>query len=426
MQKTKESIIIGFVIFASLFGAGNLILPPYLGFNAGHDWPLVAFGFFLSAIVIPIMAVMAHAKVQGTMLDFANKVSSGFSLIFCTSIYIIAVCLPIPRTASVTHEIAIAPFFGTSSLSTSSIYFGLVFLFVMKRKTILDILGKYLTPIIILILLAIITIGVFHVPDDMKLSIDTTPIISGLMEGYQTYDALGGLLIGGVVIISLNLKQYSHEDKRKLIVKGGVYAAIGLFIIYGGLIFIGARYSTALDSEMTRTELLTSLSAKTLGQASSLFLSVLVALACFTTAVSVIVGAADFFKGLYNDSEKTYVAITAIACVVGILIGQLGVAFIIKVAVPALLLIYPITIVLILLNLLNESYASKAVFRVVVFITFLFAIPDFMKYTFPTINLQELQNSIPLANFNLGWVFPALFAFCLVNIYNYYAIKKLV
>lgn len=426
MHRTKETVVIGFVIFASLFGAGNLILPPFLGFNAGSDWPLVAIGFFLSAIIIPILAVIAHAKLQGTMLDFGNKLSPGFSLIFCISIYVIAICLPIPRTASVTHEMAIAPFFETSSLLTSSIYFGLVFLFVLKRNTILDILGKYLTPFIILILLAIIGLGVFHVPDAVRPSTYTTPFVSGLLEGYQTYDALGGLLIGGVVIISLDLKQYSPEDKRKMIVNSGVIAAVGLFIIYGGLICLGAMYSIEIEGDFTRTALLTSLSSKTLGQVSSLFLSVLVALACFTTAVSVIVGAADFFKGLFKNSQRIYVIITTIACVVGILMGQLDVAYIIKIAIPALLLIYPITIVLILMNLLNESYATKTVFRVVVLITFLFSLPDCLKFIFPEIDLYGFHDNIPLAKDNLAWVLPALFAFSIVNMYKYYARKKVV
>jgi len=116
MNKTRETYVFGFAIFAAFFGAGNLILPPLLGFNAGVDWWLVALGFVLSAVVIPLAALLAHARLQGTMLDFGNKVSPLFSLLFSLCIYIIAVLLPVPRTAAVTHEMAIEPFFGTGSL----------------------------------------------------------------------------------------------------------------------------------------------------------------------------------------------------------------------------------------------------------------------------------------------------------------------
>ena len=127
MNKTKTIFIIGFAIFASYFGAGNLILPPQLGFNSGPDWWLVTLGFILSATVIPLLALFGHAKLQGTMMDFGKKVSPLFSLIYCLCVYIIAITLPIPRTAAVTHEMAIEPFFDTSSLLTSSIYFAVAF-----------------------------------------------------------------------------------------------------------------------------------------------------------------------------------------------------------------------------------------------------------------------------------------------------------
>ena len=60
---------------------------------------------------------------KGTMYDFGKKVSPTFSLIYCLIVYAISVALPAPRTASVTHEMAIQPYFGTDSLLTSSIYF---------------------------------------------------------------------------------------------------------------------------------------------------------------------------------------------------------------------------------------------------------------------------------------------------------------
>ena len=216
MNKTKETFVFGFALFAGFFGAGNLILPPLLGFNSGPDWWLVAIGFIISATLIPLLALFGHAKLQGTMLDFGNKVSPLFSLIFCLCVYLIAIALPCPRTAAVTHEMAIAPIFGTSSLLTSIIYFTLTFVFVMNRNKVLEIIGKYLTPIIVFILLAIILVGIFSPSNGTSLSSFDTPIISGLLEGYQTYDAIAGLMMGAVVIISINnLKgDLSYAEKK--------------------------------------------------------------------------------------------------------------------------------------------------------------------------------------------------------------------
>jgi LIVCS family branched-chain amino acid:cation transporter len=378
---------------------------------------LVVIGFVISAVLIPLLALFAHARLQGTMLDFGNKVSPLFSLLFCLCVYLIAITLPIPRTAAVTHEMAIQPFFRTSSLLTSSVYFILVFLFVINRSSVLQILGKYLTPLIVTILVLIISIGIFSPTGVMNPSTLETPLVSGLLEGYQTYDALGGLLIGGVVTISLNLKGYtSFEDKKRIITKSGMIAALGLLIIYAGLIAIGALFNSEFTSDISRTELLTGLSLKTLGNIGTTFLSVLVALACFTTAVSVIVGTADFFKGLFKESKLAYLITAIIACSLGIVIGQFDVHYIINIALPALMFIYPLTVVLIFLNILPKAMATKLVFRAVVLVTFLFSIPDFLGFLIPVEKLQGVKAMIPLAEYNLGWVLPALVTFVFVNL----------
>ena len=134
MNKTKEILVTGFALFSLFFGAGNLLLPPLLGYNAGSDWFWVSIGFMITAVVIPIIGIMAHARLQGTMYDFAKKVSPVFSVVYCMLVYLISITIPSPRTASATHEIAIHPAFGTSPLLTSSIYFGLVLVISSKER----------------------------------------------------------------------------------------------------------------------------------------------------------------------------------------------------------------------------------------------------------------------------------------------------
>ena len=132
MNKTKEIWITGFALFSLFFGAGNLLLPPLLGYKAGSDWFWVVLGFAITAVIIPVLGILAHARLQGTMYDFGKKVSPVFSVIYCVLVYMISIAIPSPRTASATHEIAVHYFFESSSLLTSSIYFGLVLLFVLN------------------------------------------------------------------------------------------------------------------------------------------------------------------------------------------------------------------------------------------------------------------------------------------------------
>jgi LIVCS family branched-chain amino acid:cation transporter len=422
MSKRKDLFVTSFALFSMFFGAGNLLLPPLLGYNAGEDWFWVTIGFMLTAVVIPIFGILAHAKLQGTMFDFGKKVSPIFSLVYCVIVYVISVAIPSPRTASATHEIAIHPVFETSPLLTSAIYFTLVLVFVLNRSKILNLIGKFLTPLIVIALLLVIGIGLFSSTMEMNPATFEAPIVSGVLEGYQTFDAIGAVVVGAVIIISLNFKKEdSFEDRKTLIKKSGFIAGLGLFVIYAGLISVGAFYGaeinidTALSSDMQRANLLRGISIASLGSFGNTILSVLISLACFTTAVGIIAGTADYFKGLLNNSQIVYTITAVIACVVGVVIGQLNFHSIIMIALPILMFIYPITIVLILLNVVPEQYASKLVFRGVVIVTFLFSIPDFLKFIINPEYLEEIINSIPLAKYSFGWVLPTLIMFLVLN-----------
>lgn len=419
MNRTKQIFILGFAIFASFFGAGNLILPPMLGVKAGADWWQVAIGFLISATIIPLLALLGHAKLQGTMIDFGKKVSLRFGVFFSVCVYLIAIILACPRTAAVTHEMAIQPYFDSGSLLTSTVYFSAVFVFAINRGKVMDFLGKYLTPIIVIILLAIICIGFLDSSEVMNPGQYQVPMVSGFLEGYQTYDAIAGLVVGGIIVVNVNNlnKKQAPSDKKAMIVKSSLIALTGLFVIYVGLIFIGAKFNMEFSDEISRPQLLSALAKITLGNVGSIFLAVLVSVACFTTAVSIVVGTADFFKGLFHGSPLTYIITAAVSCVFGILMGQFPVKFIIDLAVYALMFIYPLGISLIMLNLLSEKYASPVVFKTVVGLAFLFSIPDFLKFLIPAENLEFIYNIVPFSRAGLGWIVPVSLGFFLSNMY---------
>ena len=418
MNRKKEVFIVAFALFSLFFGAGNLILPPLLGFKGQGSWVWVTVGFALSAVFIPIFGILAHAKLQGTLFDVAKKVSPLFSLVYCYLIYTVSITLPSPRTASVTHEMAISPNFEISSWLTSTIYFALVLVFVLNRSKILNVIGKFLTPGILLILAAVFVTAITGFEFSFGSTDYESPFTHGILEGYQTFDAIGAVVVGGVIIISVNLKHNNldFEQKRKLIGQAGVYAGLGLLLVYAGLILTGALMANEFESTVSRTELLNGISLKTLGDSATLFLAVLVSLACFTTAVGIVTGTADFVKGQFGDSQKAYILTAVIGCVLGVLIGQFNVDYIIAVALPALMFMYPVTIVLIVLNLLPEKWASKTVFQWVVGVTILFSIPDFLNSVGWGDALSGFTKWIPLSQFHMGWVLPALLTFVVLNV----------
>ncbi|MEZ4858955.1 MAG: branched-chain amino acid transport system II carrier protein [Flavobacteriaceae bacterium] len=418
MKHTKQTFVTAFALFSLFFGAGNLILPPFLGYNSGQDWVWVLLGFLISAVIIPILAIYGYAKLQGSLLDFGKKVSPKFAMLFAIVIYLISISLPSPRTASVTHEMAMAPYFSISSIWTSTGYFIMVLLFALNRAKILTIIGKFLTPLIFLILLIIIVVGLSSEVEILRASLFENNFTSGILEGYQTFDAIGGVVVGGVIVISLSFQsKLSFLEKKKIIAHAGLFSGIALFLMYGGLIALGAHYSL-LPEVGDRAQLVTFLSIKSLGSIGTAFLTVLVALACFTTAVGIVTGTADFVKGISKNSQTAYRITVLLGCILGVVMGQLPVNYIIAIAFPALMLIYPITIVLILLNVLSQKFTSNLIFRGVVLVTFFFSIPDFLGVIYSEKDMLGINHYIPLASFNMGWILPAFFTFIILNLFK--------
>ncbi len=208
-----------------------------------------------------------------------------------------------------------------------------------------------------------------------------------------------------------------------MIRKSGFIAGLGLLIIYAGLISVGSFFGAdieidnTLSGDMQRANLLRGISLASLGAFGNKVLSILIALACFTTAVGIVTGTADYFKGIFKDSQRAYVITGILACTVGVLVGQLDFHSIIVIAIPALMIIYPITIVLILLNVMPEKFASHKVFKAVVIATILFSIPDFLGSIGSPLSPEGgILDWIPFSTYSMGWVLPAVFVFVFSNL----------
>lgn len=109
-KKTKGYFCTRIRTIRNFFGAGNLIFPPSLGMAAGDNWALAAFGFLLTDPVLPILGVIATAKVGGKAEDLGKRVSPGFAKVLgAVCILVIGPLFAIPRTAATVYEIAVKP-----------------------------------------------------------------------------------------------------------------------------------------------------------------------------------------------------------------------------------------------------------------------------------------------------------------------------
>lgn len=110
----KNGAQVGLLLFGMFFGAGNLIFPPSLGFQAGQAFTPAILGFLLSGIGMPVVAViMGTFNPGGFRAEMNRKISPLFSLIILTLMYLaIGPLMAIPRTAATSFSIGILPITG--------------------------------------------------------------------------------------------------------------------------------------------------------------------------------------------------------------------------------------------------------------------------------------------------------------------------
>lgn len=417
MNKKKEILILGFALFSMFFGAGNLLFPPSVGVAVGKDWFQAGLGFFLTGIGLPLLGILAFTKV-GSLDEFANKVSNKFNIFYSTIlILVIGPLFAIPRTGSTTFEMGILPLFPNSNPSiiailTSVVFFGITLFLVLNESSITDILGKFLTPIILLILSLITILGITsNLGTPVDSTINVNPFSYGFVSGYQTMDALASVLFGVIIIRGLEGKGITDSNEQKsFLSNAGFIAAIGLGFIYLSLIYLGAQISNIKGLTTAQTTL--TLAEMTLGNIGKVAFGVCVAAACLTTSVGLVALASEWFSKLFKISYKK---IALAICIFSAILSIAGLDYIISLSVPVLVILYPVTIVLILLNIFGIK--NHFTFKSVVAVTLIISIAEMLK-----IDLKF----IPLASHGFPWILPALIAFggsIIFKPYNF-SIKK--
>lgn len=404
MKKKNDVLVFGLAIFAMFFGAGNLIFPPEIGLATGNEWILSFLGFFLTGICIPIAGIFAFSKV-GDVNGFASKISGRFNTAFF-SILILAIgpMLAIPRTAATAYEMGISTNFdGVNPLLFSVIYTGIAYAFVMNKSKLMNNIGKYLTPVILAILGIIIVKGVFTgfgAPAEKLITSNTFSY--GFLGGYQTMDALASVIFGVVIVNSLKSNGYTRKsEQRSMLVKSGIVAGLGLVFVYGGLLYLGAM-ANGLGREFTKVELVMYFANETMGGIGTMALGACVTLACLTTSIALVATVSEFFS---ERTALSYRTIAILTCIASSILAATGLGFIIHISAPILTILYPVTIILIGLNIIGVE--DRSVFKTAVFTGLFFSILEVAAKSGLSQELYTVYSALPLSAEGLSWAFPA-------------------
>ena len=401
-----DSIVVGFALFAMFFGAGNVVFPPYLGMHAGEQWANGFLFYFIADIGLALVAMFAilHAggadNITGRIGHVASKV------LMCAVILCIGPMVAIPRTAATTLEMSVTPFFsGMSPVVFSIIFFAVILLLSIKQSAVIDIVGKILTPALLIGLLILIVKGfVSPIGDIVDTGVSASEVtVNGIKSGYQTMDVLAAMAFGIIILSSADEKGYTDsKSAAKMIGIAAALSGVLLLIVYFGLTYLGATASTVFPTDISRANLVIGIVELLLGKAGLIIFAIVIALACITTAVALVSSAASFFAKLAND-KISYSVFVVIICVSSAVISNLGLDMIIAIATPVLDIVYPPMLVLILLSWFGDKLHKSVYVSSVAgsLIASVLATASLYGMNVPVID------SLPLASLGLGWLTPA-------------------
>ncbi|MCY7495057.1 branched-chain amino acid transport system II carrier protein [Bacillus safensis] len=416
---TKDTIIIGFMLFALFFGAGNMIYPPELGQYAGTNvWKAMA-GFLLTGVGLPLLGIIAIALTGRDAKGLADKAHPVFGTAFTVILYLsIGPLFAIPRTGTVSYEIGALPFLSSvpawlSLLLFTLVFFGITYYLALNPTKIVDRVGKILTPIkftiiFIIIVKAILTpMGVIGTPD---VSYSSGSFFKGFLEGYKTMDALASIVFGIVVINAIKGRGVtSKKALASACIKAGLIAAAGLTFVYLSLAYLGASSTHAIGFVGDGSKILAQSSQFLFGSLGNIVLGAAITVACLTTSIGLVTSCGEYFSKLLP--KLSYKMVVTLVTLFSFIISNFGLAHIVAFSVPVLTAIYPLAIVIIVLSLADKWLGHRRhIYVLSLILTGCVSLFDGLAAAkLPIGPVKDIfQTVLPFYDLGIGWLVPAI------------------
>lgn len=430
----KETVVITSMLFGMFFGAGNLIFPAKVGLDAGSNmWSAFA-GVFVTAVGIPMLAVvgLGLSRSEG-VVELSQRVSRKYSLFFCTLLYLtIGPLFAIPRCASTAFSVGavnLLPQEGERLYLAlfSLVFFAVVLYFSLKPGGIMTWIGKWLNPVF-LVFLAVLVIAALAKPVSSISSVapaesyaaSGSAFFRGFLEGYNTLDALAGLAFG-IVVIDVVRKNGISQPERVAVntAKAGIFSCLFMGLIYLFITLICAQSAPVCAGADNGGTVLGTIANHYFRSAGSVLMTLIVTFACLKTAIGLVTSCSKAFVDMFPKGPG-YTVWAVVFSLVSFGIANFGLTTIVSWCVPVLMFLYPLAITLILLSLSGKFIgANPTVYRTTTAFTLIAAVFDMIGAVSGMVPgsrvLAGLKafagNILPLYDLGLGWILPAAIGF---------------
>lgn len=364
-KKSCDLLTTGLSIFAMFFGAGNIIFPLVLGQQLALSLPFALLGLLITAVVIPFSGLLTLFFYEGNLSAFFGRFGKKKGLF--VALFLISLLGPFGSTPR-----CIALAFSTFQLSFpllnpylfNAVACFCLFLMSYKKHQLLNILGYFLTPLLVLLLIVIIIKGFGKAPILTKTK-DFQPIVFSLMkgikEGYHTMDLLAAFFFAPLILSSTQsrIKHLNPENRFYFILKASAIGALCLGLVYSGFCYLAAFYSPSLQG-VSPDQLLGTLALQILGPYAGIFVCLTVVLACLTTAIALISAFTEFIhREIFKKKGKENFILLG-AVILTYVIACFEFQGISKFLAPILELCYPLLILLTFYNLAEYLFKIQA------------------------------------------------------------------
>lgn len=415
---TKKMAMLCFMLFSLFFGAGNLIFPPFLGQSAGQNTPLAIASFLITAVVLPVLGVIVVAQFDG--LDkLAGRVNPQFALVFTILIYLsIGPGLGIPRAASVPFEMAVVPYLrqGTNTTLYMLIYSVVFFLIAgwlaLTPSKLVERIGKILSPtlvtLIVFLFVSFLLMGEKSVIGAVG-EYQTRAFVKGFLEGYQTMDTIAALNFG--LVIATTLSTLGVKDKKDIMhytTRAGMVAGLILSSIYLILSYLGMQSSGVYALADNGAWTLRAIVYQLFGNGGAILLASIFTLACLTTCVGLITSISQFFTTLFK--KVSYRQWVFVIVVFSVIVCNQGLTTILSLSVPVLDAIYPVSIMLIALGLMDTYFRNNPyIYPLTIGCVSVVSVLNAIENTGVSLGMiSQVLHHLPLYSYSLGWISVAI------------------
>ena len=420
--RTRDTLVLGFAMFAIFFGAGNLIFPPSIGINSGAAIIPGIVGMTLTGILFPMLAMYAVVNMGSDLYDLTKHINSWWHTLYKVMGLLIVLFGTIPRCGAVACETGMRGIFPTlpswANIVFLVIFFGLSFYFASNRSKVIDVIGAYVTPILLVALLVIVVLTFVNPIGTPQGGTVDNALSYAMLTAYNTGDIGTGLICAGIFLGSIKAKGYTeYKDQKNILVRAIVVAFLILFVVYGGLCWLGACGAPYFPADMDQTTLLNNLVQRLAGYGGIVVLAIAVIFACLTTAAGMIATVSDWIDG-WVKGKIPYKIIALAVTVIIFFMSATGVSSVLTISGPIFTLLFPMSVVMTVLGVCKRLVPNDGAWKGAVYMATLFSIYDAIAVarssgliSLKTDTLDQLIGMIPLSSLGFDWLIPSIVGF---------------